>query len=503
MVAEDFKDSKKAAVSIYGCIRDLLMSRTISSDRKLPLVYLVDSILKNVKGQFIPLVELDAKEWLAVAHDVVSDEQKKKIRRVWNTWREFRIFGEGSLKAMGRCFSEFDAQAAATRKVAEAKAKAIGIEKMPDGTLKLSPELRKQMQVLLDEAQSEGVDELEKVSLERLSEINPNLLIEIKKAAKEMVSNGDAGGAKTSNIRTSCDSGPSQSFWIESRPPDVIARSDEWEKLDLNHLEKTHDIISKLQHRIRIGTTKSEPVENSAGTTSLLAVSSATATHLTAMLKHFQGPNDISAGIGKSNVPYYMGDQTALKTTSATIDKTMFTNEGIKEKNDTVIARLFGAGLPFKSASDGRRFATQIALSHHLDELFRKSQIEKTMETTEERGWYISELRWTGKDESPGASADADATGTAGEAEAEEEVSPEKSTVPADETRDRCIICGINFNMFFDQDEGDWKYKNCREIKVMNDEAAEKESELMLVHVTCLRGLGSPDFLTADQVLQQ
>jgi hypothetical protein len=56
--------------------------------------------------------------------------------------------------------------------------------------------------------------------------------------------------------------------------------------------------------------------------------------------------------------------------------------------------------------------------------------------------------------------------------------------------------------MDFDQDEGEFKYRNCREIEVLNDDVAEKESESMLVHVTCLRGLGSPELLTIDQVLQ-
>ena len=85
---------------------------------------------------------------------------------------------------------------------------------------------------------------------------------------------------------------------------------------------------------------------------------------------------------------------------------------------------------------------------------------------------------------------------------ADEEADPSTFTMPADESRDRCVICGINFKMFFDNDDGIYKYNNCREIEVMNDEAAMKESEDMLVHVTCWRGLGSPTTLTQDQALQ-
>ena len=50
---------------------------------------------------------------------------------------------------------------------------ATGIARNPDGSLKLPSRLRAQMQILLDEVQADGVDELEKVSLERLADINP------------------------------------------------------------------------------------------------------------------------------------------------------------------------------------------------------------------------------------------------------------------------------------------------------------------------------------------
>ena len=135
------------------------------------------------------------------------------------------------------------------------------------------------------------------------------------------------------------------------------------------------------------------------------------------------------------------------------------------------------------------------------------------MERSEEREWYSSDLVWTGQITNIGSTAAVDSStsnngkfghGAAkdGSSSIEEENDPKLSTVPADELRDRCVICGINFTMHFDQEEGEWKYSNCQEIDVLNDDAAEKESEAMLVHATCLRGLGSPDFLTIEQVLQ-
>ena len=126
------------------------------------------------------------------------------------------------------------------------------------------------------------------------------------------------------------------------------------------------------------------------------------------------------------------------------------------------------------------------------------------MERTEERGWYMDSAVWTGE-----ATAADVATATGVESSegvdgsaVEGDADPSTFTMPADESRDRCVICGINFKMFFDNEDGIYMYSNCREIEVLNDDAAEKESESMLVHHTCWRGLGSPEVLTMDQALQ-
>ena len=127
------------------------------------------------------------------------------------------------------------------------------------------------------------------------------------------------------------------------------------------------------------------------------------------------------------------------------------------------------------------------------------------MARTEERGWYVSDEAWTGETtkEDMGQGTGVEAAETVDPTAVEDEADPSTFTMPADESRDRCVICGINFKMFFDNDDGIYKYNNCREIEVLNDEAAEKESEQLLVHVSCWRALGSPPVLTMDQALQE
>jgi hypothetical protein len=49
MVAEDYSETRKGAKAIYNIIRERLLSATVAREKLLPLVYLVDSIIKNAK----------------------------------------------------------------------------------------------------------------------------------------------------------------------------------------------------------------------------------------------------------------------------------------------------------------------------------------------------------------------------------------------------------------------------------------------------------------------
>mmetsp|Transcript_7826 Transcript_7826/g.9991 ORF Transcript_7826/g.9991 Transcript_7826/m.9991 type:complete len:184 (+) Transcript_7826:56-607(+) len=112
MVAEDYKSSTSSSFKIYKVIRTHLLKKKSSPARKLPLVYVVDSILKNAKGQFVTLMEADAKNWLPVVYGMLNSDGRAKLKRVWNTWREFGIFGLKSWEEMGLCFRREEEQKA-------------------------------------------------------------------------------------------------------------------------------------------------------------------------------------------------------------------------------------------------------------------------------------------------------------------------------------------------------------------------------------------------------
>lgn len=102
MVAEDHLDSMASARAIYNVIRTRLLNT--HRDNMLPLVYVLDSILKNVKGKYIDVVEEDAKNWMHIVYRSLLDAQRTKLEKVWKTWEEYQLFAPENWRAMGRCF---------------------------------------------------------------------------------------------------------------------------------------------------------------------------------------------------------------------------------------------------------------------------------------------------------------------------------------------------------------------------------------------------------------
>lgn len=131
MIADDYKDSLASATKLYEILRHRLLGCKVAE--KLPVIYVLDSILKNCKGCYVTIVERDASSssscgvgggggdtkttattpvapfWMATVHHQLASQppQQAKLQKVWRTWNEFRLFSDVAVwKAMGRCFTE-------------------------------------------------------------------------------------------------------------------------------------------------------------------------------------------------------------------------------------------------------------------------------------------------------------------------------------------------------------------------------------------------------------
>lgn len=105
MIAEDYADQKESASKIYDCIRGKLL--LAAGDHKLPIIYVIDSVLKNAKRCYIDLMEDDAKSWMpAVYRDIPDKVGREKLKKVWNTWNTFNVFSQEKWNEMGQCFND-------------------------------------------------------------------------------------------------------------------------------------------------------------------------------------------------------------------------------------------------------------------------------------------------------------------------------------------------------------------------------------------------------------
>ena len=278
MIATDYQDSFQSATKLYTVWKQcLLQSRSIHE--KMPILYVLDSILKNVPGKlFRNLVERDYKSWLPATYHVLPTVQQQKLIKVHQTWKEFNIFTSlEKWKEVGASFlkNAFDdgggTEASNNRSVNTATVPVIP-RNQKDGSLILAKNLRQEMQNILDDLQQEdGGDELNKISLERMADINPTLWYNIKKAAEDglklsssstttttpptlllhhassnstmsntvggvngtttttTTSTSRSGHTTTTNATTSgALSSVTPSFIVESRTGDTVQRSNEW-----------------------------------------------------------------------------------------------------------------------------------------------------------------------------------------------------------------------------------------------------------------------------------
>jgi pre-mRNA cleavage complex 2 protein Pcf11 len=373
----------------------------------------------------------------------------------------------------------------------------------------LSSFLRREMQNVLDELQQDTENELEKVSLERLADLNPDLLSNIKQTAQDNLQN--LSGFNNVNNNDNNDHSTLRSsllsFLSETRSHAILQHAKAWDELDWNIKEQTHDAVAKLQHRFRDDASSNHRYTQSEAIamTQYLAAASATSTLLTTAMERIQNQADQKDKKQRMSFPGANNRAFGKARSAFGVDRTQFTNKGIKEKNETVIGFLYEVGLPFLSSADGRRFASQLELSNHLDALFKRNQLEKSVTRADERGWYVADFLWTGETREQEIRTDNHVLeSSAAKVSVTSGSNFDESTMPADEARDRCVICGINFKMFFDNENGMYMYGNCREIEVINDDdVAINESDHMLVHLTCWRGLGAPEVLLSEQALQE
>ncbi|ETV99879.1 hypothetical protein H310_07914 [Aphanomyces invadans] len=129
------------------------------------------------------------------------------------------------------------------------------------------------------------------------------------------------------------------------------------------------------------------------------------------------------------------------------------------------VYRLYDA-LPHVSSSSGLRFKDQAQLSKHMDFLFHYNRaLRERTKGGISRSWYPNEAQWTtdfcavsnSKEETSAGFVQAEAKTAVPELDKE---ALNAARVPVDGSITKCRICGESFTKCWDEDEEEWMYQN-------------------------------------------
>eukprot|EP01084_Bolivina_argentea_P041998 77525_1 len=91
---------QQLASSISGLIEGMIADSRVNWERKLPLCYLVDSVLKNIGEPYVALFGSGVITWFPKAYDAVGVTEKRSLIRVLGTWEKQSMFPVGILKVL-------------------------------------------------------------------------------------------------------------------------------------------------------------------------------------------------------------------------------------------------------------------------------------------------------------------------------------------------------------------------------------------------------------------
>ena len=85
---------EEGAQAVVGAMTQLLASPSNGPERKVPLFYALDSILKNVGGLYITLFSHKVLQLYSSAFEVAIERDRTRLHRLLLTWQDKQIFAE-------------------------------------------------------------------------------------------------------------------------------------------------------------------------------------------------------------------------------------------------------------------------------------------------------------------------------------------------------------------------------------------------------------------------
>uniref|UniRef100_A0A7S2ZV15 CID domain-containing protein n=1 Tax=Rhodosorus marinus TaxID=101924 RepID=A0A7S2ZV15_9RHOD len=423
-------------------------------DKKLPLLYLVDSIVKNVGGEYIQAFRLNIFKIFTSVYDKVDYETCARLRKLLNTWSD--IFGQELCDLMWRRVHERDGRNADTPR--SSKPQSLKIPKSEHSSSQY-PETNKRPRF-----DSGSASQPQNITMDNLSTIEAQALmqldIQVQRLTNEIVSKAVAGQPPSLDVLQALSALLAVKIQHVNNPDELK-----------NVLDLQTQITQNIQQQQQAAQNPTGASSNAIADaqTAIPAPQVAPVVAPTTSAPAFQGSaaqhlNPVhSAKTDRASTQVRTAAGETRKNVCCSFDKIR------KFPHGGTIALLYDE-LPHKSAADGNRFAKVEDLRTHLDWLFEKNKKKTSKQHGGvSRSWFISVAEWVeGRSQTSASKANTvEAIFRDVNKQADKDVgglhvpkSGDKVGVArADGDNEICPICGEKFETFWDEDEQTWKWE--------------------------------------------
>uniref|UniRef100_A0A7S0BKE9 CID domain-containing protein n=1 Tax=Rhodosorus marinus TaxID=101924 RepID=A0A7S0BKE9_9RHOD len=424
-------------------------------NKKLPLLYLVDSIVKNVGGEYIQAFRLNIFKVFTSMYEIADYETCARLRKLLNTWSD--IFGQELCDLMWRRVHERDQRNADNS--SSSKTQSLKIPKKEHSSSQY-PETNKRPRY-----DSGSAGQPQNISMDNLSTIEAQALvqldIQVQRLTNEIVSKAVAG-----------------------QPPslDVLQALSALLAVKLQHVKNPEELKNVLDLQAQITQNiqqQQQAAQNPSGPSSN-AISDAQNALAVPQIASVVAPTNSAPAWQGSAVqptnPAHSAKTDRASTQVRTTARVTRTNvcgsfDKIRKFPHRGTVALLYDELPHKSAADGNRFAKVEDLRAHLDWLFEKNKKKTSKQHGGiSRNWFISVAEWLeGRSQTSASKANTveaifrDVNQQADKDVGGLDITPSGDKVGvarADGDNEICPICGEKFETFWDEDEQTWKWQD-------------------------------------------
>lgn len=467
----------------------------VAPNCKLPIFYLTDSILKNVRGPYIPLFAAKIVPLYCNCVRQVSEKDLKRFIHVLNTWESTHLFHQDAILQMRMAANHVlhATSGTSSHKPLQGAPSSSAQEK------RVHQQQDMELRSLLTKLQNDmGIHPTEHMSLEEVRTKNPSYykqLLAFQAAGGESSHDSEARNpprrqsqekVTSQAFRPPCDPRtgrppvPSQALHgARPRPSSAIPTSTK--SANVAHL------MQLLKRKQRLPSPPQPSQETPMAPSR--APDAAAVMSILQKLKGLASKSEPSRPVeGIPQVPQV--DPTSVRSDHAS--RMWFSDQIVahKERVESNVQKLYAA-LPLVCRESGVRFREQAHLNAHLDFLFQFNRARKARgKGGVSRSWYPDVDPWVvdfSGDTAPRESTSSSFfdQSTPEKQGLNDQASWEQARVPVDEAITRCRICGENFTKSWDEDEEDWMYTNAVAGTIHDTSGHGMETQETIFHKYC------------------